>query len=67
MAENNFDQFQGIFIQNGRNKTEFEECGTPIGKGSYGVVFKAKNKIDDKIYAIKKIEIKGKFNFQFFI
>jgi hypothetical protein len=67
MAENNFDRFQGIFIQNDRNKNEFEEWETPIGKGSYGVVFKAKNKIDDKIYAIKKIEIKGEFNFKFFI
>jgi serine/threonine protein kinase len=34
--------------------------GKPIGKGGYGVVFKTQNKIDDKIYAIKKIEIKGK-------
>ncbi len=63
MAENNFDQFQGIFLQNNRNKNEFEEWETPIGKGGYGVVFKARNKIDDKIYAIKKIEIKGEFNF----
>jgi len=52
--------FDGLYFQNGRYKYEFREQQTPIGKGSYGVVFKARNIIDDKNYAIKKIRIAGK-------
>jgi hypothetical protein len=57
MSSNKKDPFEGIFLQNGRNKYEFEETKTPIGRSSNGVVFKSKNNIDDKEYAIKKIKI----------
>lgn len=32
-----------------------------LGKGGYGVVFKAKNKIDDCNYAIKRIALPNRF------
>ncbi len=62
MSSNKKDQFEGIFLQNGRNKYEFEETKIPIGRSSTGIVFKSKNKIDDKEYAIKKIQISSKLN-----
>jgi hypothetical protein len=62
MSSNNKNPFEGIFLQNDRNKYEFEETKTPIGRGSYGIVFKSKNNIDDKEYAIKKIKISSKLN-----
>jgi len=52
--------FDAIYFQNGRYEYEFEEKETPIGGGERGIVFKARNKIDDKNYAIKKIHISGK-------
>ena len=30
-----------------------------LGKGTYGVVYKAKNKNDNKIYVIKQISLEG--------
>ncbi len=62
MSLNKKDPFEGIFLQNGRNEYEFEETETPIGGGTYGIVYKSKNKIDDKEYAIKKIKISSKLN-----
>jgi hypothetical protein len=56
------DRYDGIFLQNGRYKYEFEEMKTPIGRGVRGFVFKAKHKLEDKEYAIKKIKISGKLN-----
>ncbi|XP_058261873.1 eukaryotic translation initiation factor 2-alpha kinase 1 isoform X4 [Hemibagrus wyckioides] len=47
----------GLF-QTSRYLTEFEEI-SPLGKGSYGKVFKVKNKLDGQDYAIKKILIKN--------
>jgi hypothetical protein len=54
------DPFEGIFFNNGRYKKEFEETKTPIGRGSCGVVFKARNKINGEYYAIKKFRISSK-------
>jgi hypothetical protein len=62
MSSSKKDPFEGIFLQNGRNKFEFEETKKPIGGGTYGIVFRSKNKIDDKEYAIKKIQISSKLN-----
>ncbi|KAK3529027.1 hypothetical protein QTP70_014420 [Hemibagrus guttatus] len=47
----------GLF-QTSRYLTEFEEI-SPLGKGSYGKVFKVKNKLDGQDYAVKKILIKN--------
>jgi hypothetical protein len=60
--KSNKDRYDGIILQNGRYKKEFEETKTPIGIGSFGLVFKAKNLIDDKEYAIKKIKISSKLD-----
>lgn len=30
-----------------------------LGKGGYGIVFKAKKKIDNREYAIKRISVSG--------
>jgi len=60
MAQTN-DTFEGLYMQNDRYVNEFEEAEKPIGGGAYGIVFKAKNQIDDKYYAIKKIKVFGKF------
>lgn len=49
----------GLFqAQTSRYLSEFEEMSA-LGKGSYGRVFKVKNKLDGQDYAIKKILIKN--------
>ncbi|KAL7869042.1 hypothetical protein AOLI_G00130300 [Acnodon oligacanthus] len=49
----------GLFqAQTSRYLSEFEEMST-LGKGSYGKVFKVKNKLDGQDYAVKKILIKN--------
>ncbi|TSK14639.1 Eukaryotic translation initiation factor 2-alpha kinase 1 [Bagarius yarrelli] len=47
----------GLF-QTSRYLSEFEEI-SPLGTGSYGKVFKVKNKLDGQEYAVKKILIKN--------
>ncbi|XP_017338513.1 eukaryotic translation initiation factor 2-alpha kinase 1 isoform X2 [Ictalurus punctatus] len=47
----------GLF-QTSRYLSEFEEI-SPLGRGSYGKVFKVKNKLDGQNYAVKKILIKN--------
>lgn len=54
-------QNNSININNNNNKksryqTDFEEIAS-IGKGSFGEVIKAKNRLDGRYYAIKKIKI----------
>ncbi|CAG2235542.1 EIF2AK1 [Mytilus edulis] len=44
-------------IQTSRYKTEFTE-EEKIGKGGFGAVYKAKHKLDGRLYAIKKIKFK---------
>ncbi|XP_028286657.1 eukaryotic translation initiation factor 2-alpha kinase 1 isoform X2 [Parambassis ranga] len=49
---------EGLFqAQTSRYLSEFEEV-CRLGKGSYGNVFKVKNKLDGQYYAVKKILIK---------
>ncbi|XP_072523395.1 eukaryotic translation initiation factor 2-alpha kinase 1 isoform X2 [Salminus brasiliensis] len=49
----------GLFqAQTSRYLSEFEEMSA-LGKGSYGRVFKVKNKLDGQDYAVKKILIKN--------
>jgi len=46
-----------IFLQNGRFKNEFnveDEDDSLIGEGGFGFVYKAKHKLDNRLYAIKK-------------
>lgn len=43
-----------------RYLTDFEPVDC-LGKGGYGVVFEAKNKIDDCNYAIKRIALPNRF------
>ncbi|XP_072013882.1 eukaryotic translation initiation factor 2-alpha kinase 1-like isoform X2 [Amphiura filiformis] len=45
--------------QNSRYKTEFREIDK-IGKGGFGSVYKVKNKLDQREYAVKKILLKQK-------
>ncbi len=54
------DGFDEIRFQNGRLVADFIEEQTPIGYGGFGVVTKAKHRINQKEYAIKKTIIKGK-------
>lgn len=37
-----------------RHRAEFETLGT-LGQGAFGVTFKAKNRVDGKIYALKRV------------
>ena len=37
---------------------EQEEC---LGKGGFGVVFQARNKVDDQCYAIKRIALNNRY------
>jgi len=50
-----------------RYLTDFEPVDC-LGKGGYGVVFEAKNKIDDCNYAIKRIALSNRsvLNYFFF-
>jgi len=61
MAQIN-DPLNGLYQQNGRYKHEFQELEDPIGRGSFGIVFEARNTIDGKNYAIKKIPILSQIN-----
>jgi hypothetical protein len=45
-------------LQNGKYMSEFEELNL-IGNGTYGSVFKAKNRFDKMEYAIKKVKYNG--------
>ncbi|XP_038830665.1 eukaryotic translation initiation factor 2-alpha kinase 1-like isoform X6 [Salvelinus namaycush] len=48
---------EGLFLaQTSRYLSEFEELSR-LGKGSYGKVFKVKNKLDGQKYAVKKVLI----------
>ncbi|KAM3859861.1 eukaryotic translation initiation factor 2-alpha kinase 1 [Diretmus argenteus] len=50
---------EGLFqAQTSRYISEFEEISR-LGKGSYGKVFKVRNKLDGQNYAVKKILIKN--------
>lgn len=52
-------QKENLFqAQTSRYLSEFEET-SPLGKGSYGKVFKVINKLDGQHYAVKKILIKN--------
>ncbi|PVD21080.1 hypothetical protein C0Q70_19246 [Pomacea canaliculata] len=48
-----------ISSQTSRYKSEFEELGR-LGKGGYGLVYKARNHLDGRIYAVKKIRFRKK-------
>ncbi|CAG2112706.1 unnamed protein product, partial [Medioppia subpectinata] len=39
----------------GNYKTQFIEMSA-IGSGSFGTVFKVKHRLDDKIYAVKRVQ-----------
>lgn len=35
-----------------------------LGKGGYGIVFEARNKMDECHYAVKRIELKNRYSIQ---
>jgi len=45
-------------LKSGKYQSEFDEISS-IGSGSFGTVYKVKNKIDEQLYAIKKIVFNG--------
>lgn len=54
---NNLIRFEDSFVRNGFYKKMFHEIGGEIGSGSFGIVFKAKEKYGlGEFFAIKKIE-----------
>lgn len=55
----NSDDFKSRYL------TDFEPVDC-LGKGGYGVVFEAKNKIDDCNYAIKRIALPNRFASYFY-
>lgn len=49
--------------------SHYEENFTPLellGSGAYGIVFKAQNKTDKSIYALKRINLPTKYGFLFY-
>lgn len=44
-----------------RYEHDFEEL-QPIGRGAYGQVVKVRNRLDDQVYAIKKIRLPNNYN-----
>jgi hypothetical protein len=49
-----------VFLQNHRYANEFDE-ELILGRGTFGIVYKVKNKIDCQHYAVKKQIIDGMF------
>ena len=47
--------------QSQRYASDFEELGK-IGQGGFGMVYKARHRLDGNIYAIKKIKLSDKIN-----
>ena len=50
----NFKKFKNL----PKSPNHFEDLGF-IGKGGYGRVYKVIDKVDERIYAVKKIAFKG--------
>ena len=44
------------FLENGRFKSKFDEISI-LGKGGFGVVYKAKYILDNNLYALKKVKL----------
>jgi len=44
-----------------RYKNDFEQL-EEIGRGAFGIVYKARHKLDGNVYAIKKIKLSDKMN-----
>lgn len=51
-------KYPTYFFANFSFLTEFTIEGV-LGWGFYGVVFKAQNRLDDGMYAVKRIPVKG--------
>jgi hypothetical protein len=62
LFENTFNNSREskVFLQNHRYVNEFDE-ELMLGKGTFGVVYKVKNKTDCQHYAVKKQNIDGMF------
>jgi hypothetical protein len=58
----NNQMFNELYLQTGRYSQEFVELEL-LGTGGYGSVFKAQNKYNDNLYAIKKIFVNGLYRF----
>ncbi|KAI5623150.1 eukaryotic translation initiation factor 2-alpha kinase 1 isoform X1 [Silurus asotus] len=57
-AQNPVQRTKDGLFQTSRYLSEFDEI-SPLGRGTYGKVFKVKNKLDGQDYAVKKILIKN--------
>ncbi|CAG2119121.1 unnamed protein product, partial [Medioppia subpectinata] len=56
----NYPSLQDLFVQNERMLKDFDQNSVEtIGKGTFGKVVKARHGVDEKVYAVKIIEIKG--------
>ncbi|CAG2118954.1 unnamed protein product, partial [Medioppia subpectinata] len=56
----NYQHLSDLFVQNERMVRDFDQNSVEtIGKGSFGHVVKARHVVDEKVYAVKIIEITG--------
>lgn len=53
-----YDYFGYLFF---RYKTDFDHVQC-LGKGGFGIVFEAKNKVDDCHYAVKRISLPNRYS-----
>lgn len=58
MHSNAFPQYKKIQKMSHSTLSDFEILGQ-IGKGSYGVVYKCKRKLDSRVYVLKEIRLAG--------
>ncbi|CAG2113836.1 unnamed protein product, partial [Medioppia subpectinata] len=59
----NYPSLKDLFVQNERMVRDFDQDDIQtIGKGTFGQVVKARHGVDEKVYAIKIIEIEGNEN-----
>jgi eukaryotic translation initiation factor 2-alpha kinase 3 len=52
----NYEDFRKKVLEDGRYENQFDDMDV-LGKGGFGIVMKAKHKLEGTIYAVKRIRV----------